>query len=40
LSYMHVSVEHLIEQVNAESLEVYDSITLFGRYLKEIIGWV
>ena len=40
LSYMHVSVEHLLEHVNAESLEVYDSITLFGRYLKEIIGWV
>ena len=40
LSYMHVSVDHLLEHVSAENLEVYDSITLFGRYLKEIIGWV
>ena len=40
LSYMHVSVEHLLEHVNAENLEVYDSVTLFARYLKEIIGWV
>ena len=40
LSYMHVSVDHLLEQVNADSLEIYDSITLFGRYLKEIIEWV
>ena len=44
LSYMHVSVEHLIEQVNAtlpiDNLEVYDSVSLFAQYLKEIIGWV
>ena len=40
LSYMHVSVDHLLEHVSAENLEVYDSVTLFGRYLKEIIGWV
>ena len=40
LSYMHVSVDHLLDQVNVESLEVYDSITFFSRYLKEIIGWV
>jgi len=40
LSYMHVSVDHLLEHVSAENLEVYDFITLFGRYLKEIIGWV
>ena len=40
LSYMHVSVDHLLDQVNVESLEVYDSITFFSRYLKEIFGWV
>ena len=40
LSYMHVSVDHLLDQVNVESFEVYDSITFFSRYLKEIIGWV
>ena len=40
LSYMHVSVDHLLDQVNAESLEIFDSITLIGRYLKEIIEWV
>ena len=40
LSYMHVSVDHLLEHVSAENLEVYDSITLFGRYLKEMIEWV
>ena len=44
LSYMHVSVEHLIEQVNAtlpiDNLEIYDSVSLFAQYLKEIIGWV
>ena len=40
LSYMHVSVEHLLEHVNAENLEVYDSVSLFAQYLKEIIGWV
>jgi len=39
LSYMHVSVEHLLEHVNAENLEVYDSVSLFAQYLKEIIGW-
>ena len=40
LSYMHVSIDHLLGQVNVESLEVYDSITFFSRYLKEIFGWV
>ncbi|HIM74276.1 MAG TPA: NADH-quinone oxidoreductase subunit M [Candidatus Marinimicrobia bacterium] len=44
LSYMHVSVEHLIEHVNAtlpiDNLEIYDSVSLFAQYLKEIIGWV
>ena len=40
LSYMHVSVDHLLDQVNVESLEVYDSITFFSRFLKEIFGWV
>ncbi len=44
LSYMHVSVEHLIEHVNAtlpiDNLEVYDPVSLFAQYLKEIIGWV
>jgi NADH-quinone oxidoreductase subunit M len=39
LSYMHVSVEHLLEHVNAENYEVYDSVSLFAQYLKEIIGW-
>ena len=39
LSYMHVSVEHLLEHVNAENLKVYDSVSLFAQYLKEIIGW-
>lgn len=39
LSYMHVSVEHLLEHVNAENLEVYDSVSLFAQYLKGIIGW-
>ena len=44
LSYMHVSVEHLIEHVNAtlpiDNLGIYDSVSLFAQYLKEIIGWV
>ena len=40
LSYMHVSIDHLLGQVNVESLEVYDSITFFSRYLKELFGWV
>ena len=41
LSYMHVSVEHLLERVHSiENLDIFDSVTLFAQYFKEIIGWV
>jgi len=44
LSYMHVSVEHLIEQVNTSNIagnfDLYDSVSLIAQYLKEIFGWV
>ena len=41
LSYMHVSVEHLLERVHSiDNLDIFDSITLFAQYFKEIIGWV
>ncbi len=36
LSYMHVSVGHLLEQVGGSGLTAGD----FARYLKEIFGWV
>ena len=43
LSYMHVSVEHLLEKINAtlpnENLAVYDSMASIAQYFKEIIGW-
>ncbi|SVE17544.1 uncharacterized protein METZ01_LOCUS470398, partial [marine metagenome] len=43
LSYMHVSVEHLLERIHAtlpiENLPVYDSMASFAQYFKEIIGW-
>ena len=41
LSYMHVSVEHLLERVHSiDNLDIFDSITLFAQYFKEIIEWV
>ena len=41
LSYMHVSVEHLLERVHSiDNLDIFDSITLFAQYFKEAIGWV
>jgi len=39
LSYMHTSVDHLLEQVNAQGVEVFtvsDSIKLLAQYIKEI----
>jgi NADH-quinone oxidoreductase subunit M len=43
LSYMHVSVDHLLERIHAtlpiENLPVYDSMASFAQYFKEIIGW-
>ena len=43
LSYMHVSVEHLLEKINAtlpnENFAVYDSMASITQYFKEIIGW-
>tara|TARA_B100000315_G_scaffold259365_1_gene315116 strand:+ start:503 stop:2068 length:1566 start_codon:yes stop_codon:yes gene_type:complete len=44
LSYMHVSVAHLLEQVNSavsvESFNLHDSESLIAQYVKEIFGWV
>jgi NADH-quinone oxidoreductase subunit M len=39
LSYMHASVEHLLEQLNAQGVEVFtvsDSTKLLAQYIKEI----
>ena len=44
LSYIHVSVEHLIENINTisiiDNIEFHDSINLLVKYFKEIIDWV
>ncbi len=43
LSYMHVSVEHLVEQVTGtqgEGLNLYSSVDLIANYIKEIFGWI
>ena len=44
LSYMHVSVEHLLEQVHTsvplESFNIYDSVNLIVEHVKELLWWV
>jgi NADH-quinone oxidoreductase subunit M len=44
LSYMHSSVEHLIEQVDitlpVETFALNDSLRLITQYIKEILGWI
>lgn len=44
LSYMHVSVAHLLEQVHSavsvNSFNLYDSASLIAQYVKAIFGWV
>ena len=44
LSYMHVSVEHLLEQVHTvvplETFNINHSINLVAEYVKELLWWV
>ena len=44
LSYMHVSVEHLLEQVHTvvplETFNINHSINLVAEYFKELLWWV
>ena len=44
LSYMHVSVAHLLEQVNStvsvENFNLHDSASLIVQYVKAVFGWV
>jgi NADH-quinone oxidoreductase subunit M len=44
LSYMHVSVEHLLEQVHTvvplETVNINDSINLVAEYVKGLFWWV
>ena len=44
LSYMHVSVEHLLEQVHTavsfETIKINDSIILVAEYVKGLFWWV
>ncbi len=44
LSYMHVSVEHLLEQVHnsvqLESINAYDTINSIAGYIKALFKWV
>jgi NADH-quinone oxidoreductase subunit M len=44
LSYMHVSVEHLLEQVHnsiqLESINVYDVVNLISENIKALFKWV
>jgi NADH-quinone oxidoreductase subunit M len=44
LSYMHVSVEHLLEQVHnsiqLESINVFDVVNLISENIKALFKWV
>jgi NADH-quinone oxidoreductase subunit M len=44
LSYMHVSVEHLLEQVHnsiqLESINAYDLVNLISENIKALFKWV
>jgi NADH-quinone oxidoreductase subunit M len=44
LSYMHVSVEHLLEQVHnsvqLESFNFYESVNSIALYIKALFQWV
>jgi NADH-quinone oxidoreductase subunit M len=44
LSYMHVSVEHLLEQLNKsiqlESINGYNTVNSIAEYIKGLFKWV
>jgi NADH-quinone oxidoreductase subunit M len=44
LSYMHVSVEHLLEQVHnstqLESINAYNTVNSIAEYIKGLFKWV
>ena len=44
LSYMHVSVEHLLEQLNKssqlESINAYNTVNSIAEYIKGLFKWV
>ena len=44
LSYMHVSVEHLLEQLNnslqLESINAYDAVNSISENIKALFKWV
>jgi NADH-quinone oxidoreductase subunit M len=44
LSYMHVSVEHLVEQLHnsiiLEDINAYDTVSSIAEYIKALFKWV